>query len=182
MKLVTLTPEQRQFAEEQHGLVAKFLRYRRLPESDFYDIVIFGFLKAVVEYREKPSLREKYKFSTIANRKMRDTLYTHYIWQNRQMRRGGALSLNAEVYADGDTLALQDTIAAPPDSLLLAIETTPLLRALAERISPREMELIRMKLYGYRTREISQLKHITMKNAADTVAGVYDTALDVCAA
>jgi DNA-directed RNA polymerase specialized sigma24 family protein len=182
MKLIALTQAQRQFAEEQHGLVTSFLRYRRLPETDFYDVVIFGYLKAVSEYCEKAELRKKYPFRAIANRKMRDTMYRHYEWQNRKMRRGGAFSLNAEIYADGGALTLQDTIAATPDSRLLAIETEPLLRALAKRVTPCELELVRMRMDGWRTREISRVKHMTMKTVADTIAGVYAAAAEVCAA
>lgn len=44
---VPLTKEQQEFAAEHHGLVYKFLNDNHLPEDEFYDVVIFPYLKAV---------------------------------------------------------------------------------------------------------------------------------------
>ena len=38
-----MTQEERDFAEQHHNLVIDFLRYRRLPMDEFYDVVIFGY-------------------------------------------------------------------------------------------------------------------------------------------
>ena len=42
-----LTEEQSAFAEKHHHVVMDFLRRKRLPESEFYDVVIFRYLRAV---------------------------------------------------------------------------------------------------------------------------------------
>ena len=47
---VPLTKEQQTFATAHHNLVYKFLNENRLPEDEFYDVVIFGYLKAVRDY------------------------------------------------------------------------------------------------------------------------------------
>ena len=47
---VPLTKEQQDFAAEHHGLVYKFLNDNHLPENEFYDVVIFPYLKAVQDY------------------------------------------------------------------------------------------------------------------------------------
>ena len=47
---VPLTKEQQEFAAEHHGLVYKFLNDNHLPEDEFYDVVIFPYLKAVQDY------------------------------------------------------------------------------------------------------------------------------------
>ena len=62
---VPLTKEQQDFAAEHHGLVYKFLNDNHLPEDEFYDVVIFGYLKAVQDYFSREMLRQ-YSFSTIA--------------------------------------------------------------------------------------------------------------------
>lgn len=49
---VPLTKEQQDFAAEHHGLVYKFLNDNHLPENEFYDVVIFGYLKC----RRRPVL------------------------------------------------------------------------------------------------------------------------------
>ena len=45
-----MTQEEREFAEQNHSLVTDFLRCKRLPMDDFYDVVIFGYLSAVQQY------------------------------------------------------------------------------------------------------------------------------------
>lgn len=47
---VPLTKEQQEFAAEHHGLVYKFLNDNHLPDDEFYDVVIFPYLKAVQDY------------------------------------------------------------------------------------------------------------------------------------
>lgn len=42
-----MTTEEREFAEQEHQIVIDFLRCKRLPMDDFYDVVIFGYLSAV---------------------------------------------------------------------------------------------------------------------------------------
>ena len=49
-----MTQEERDFAEQHHNLVIDFLRYRRLPMDEFYDVVIFGYLSAVQQYIRTP--------------------------------------------------------------------------------------------------------------------------------
>lgn len=41
---VPLTKEQQAFATDHHGLVYKFLNENHLPEDEFYDVIIFGYL------------------------------------------------------------------------------------------------------------------------------------------
>ncbi len=65
-----LTEKQEQFLAEHHYLVEDFLKYRGLPMDEFYDVVIFRFMRAVKQYDERDDLKQ-YKFSTIANNAMR---------------------------------------------------------------------------------------------------------------
>ena len=64
---VPLTKEQQAFATAHHSLVYKFLNENRLPEDEFYDVVIFGYLKAVRDYFSDLTAQQ-FTFSTIANR------------------------------------------------------------------------------------------------------------------
>ena len=64
-----LTEEQSAFAEKHHHVVMDFLRRKRLPESEFYDVVIFRYLRAVQLYCINPQLR-RYKFEAIAFKAM----------------------------------------------------------------------------------------------------------------
>lgn len=75
-----LTEEQRIFAEKHHDFIYQYLNGRHLNIEDYYDTAVFGYLKAVQDYLEKPELQQ-YRFSTIARIAMRDALATE--WKNR---------------------------------------------------------------------------------------------------
>lgn len=62
---VPLNKEQQAFAADHHGLVYKFLNENRLPEDEFYDVIIFGYLRAVYRYFNEP--KESIKHSNRQN-------------------------------------------------------------------------------------------------------------------
>lgn len=66
---IPLNDTQRIFADKNHNLVYKFLHEKNLPASEYYDIVIFGYLRAVQRYLTDPNLAG-YSFSTVAWRAM----------------------------------------------------------------------------------------------------------------
>ena len=82
---VPLTKEQQTFATAHHSLVYKFLNENRLPEDEFYDVVIFGYLKAVRDYFSDLTAQQ-FTFSTIANRRMKFCLFDYFRTQERRKR------------------------------------------------------------------------------------------------
>ena len=66
---IPLNDTQRIFADKNHNLVYKFLHEKNLPASEYYDIVIFGYLRAVQRYLTDPNLAG-YSFATVAWRAM----------------------------------------------------------------------------------------------------------------
>lgn len=79
-----LTERQQRFAEEHHKVLEDFLRYRGLPFDEFYDVVVFRFLRAVKQYDENAALRQ-YSFNTIAKNHMRSALGNHYAKQKHSV-------------------------------------------------------------------------------------------------
>ena len=45
-----MSQAQQLFAEEHHNLVYAFLKEKKLPEDEYYDVVVFGYLQAVMDY------------------------------------------------------------------------------------------------------------------------------------
>lgn len=86
MKDKKLTEKQRQFAADNHYVLENFLRYRGLPMDEFYDVVIFRFLKAVQQYDEREDL-QKYKFSTIAEYAMCSAVSNYFAKKNAETKR-----------------------------------------------------------------------------------------------
>ena len=179
MNKLILTEKYNQFATEHHNLIFSFLRSRNLDESDFYDVVVFGFLKAIDEYLTNPILSRKYEFSTVAYRAMRSELYKHYEKQNRQKRKAYTISLEAVVYGDGEALSLQEVLSTP-DPLMADLETEFLMLELASRVSKREMDVLLMKTEGYGIRDIAKSKKMSIKGVNELLAGLRETVLAVC--
>ena len=57
MSDIPLTPEQRLFATEHHDLVYAFLNSKHLSETEFYDVIIFGYLDAVCDFLARKDLQ-----------------------------------------------------------------------------------------------------------------------------
>ena len=167
-----------EFATDHHGLVFSFLRSRGLDESEYYDVVVFGYLKAVDEYLSNPVLRQKYEFSTIAYKAMRSALSHEFEKQCSQKRKGYTVSLETIIYSS-ESLPLGECLAVP-DSAMMDFETELLLHELATRLSEREMDVVRMKMHGYGTREIAREHKTSMKGVVDLLAGLHDAVMSVC--
>lgn len=103
-----LTDRQREFAEQNHHILEDFLRYRHLPQEEFYDVVVFRFLRAVKQYDEREDLKA-YSFKTVAKNHMRSALSGYFA---RKKREGTVLSLD---YPLTDTLTLADVIPDKAD-------------------------------------------------------------------
>lgn len=103
-----LTERQEQFLAKNHYLVEDFLKYRGLPMVDFYDVVIFRFMRAVKQYDERDDLKQ-YKFSTIANNAMRWALASYFGKEKAEKADVQILSLDYQF--EDSSLTLGDIIA-----------------------------------------------------------------------
>ena len=102
-----LTPEQRELAARYHQTIYSYLRGKRLDASEWYDVAVFGYLRAVRLYTTRPELRQ-YSFTTIAGNTMDSEIDKE---RRKQRRRIQPLSLDAEMTEDG--LTLYDVIGDP---------------------------------------------------------------------
>lgn len=174
---VPLTKEQQDFAAEHHGLVYKFLNDNHLPEDEFYDVVIFAYLKAVRDYCSH-SCEERYTFSTIALRQMRFGLYDYLRTQSRQKRHAEIISLQREAYSGSRTL--DELLSVQEDAPMQDLEMSFLLHDLAGRISQQQMNVVRLKRNGYGIREISSREKIPMKRIKEILEEVRIIFLEMC--
>lgn len=159
-----LTDEQRQFAEEHHSVVYSFLRAFRLPESEYYDVVVFGYLNAVRKYLETPDLSE-YAFNTIAFWSMRTSVGNE---NRKQARRISAISLDAE---DDDGLNLYGAVAAPElDPEEAGGQFTAQYIDLLKALTRRQLDVLTMKAVGFTSNEIAGMINAVSTGAVDHIA------------
>ena len=173
---VPLTKEQQKFAAEHHGLVYKFLNDNHLPESEFYDVVIFGYLKAVRDYFSRKSL-QKYSFSTIAWKTMYRNLSNYYLSQTRRKRNAEVISIHLGLYPDGTPL---EELLPAQDRVMQEFEMQQMLHELAAHISEQQMKIVRMKGYGYGIRETSRHERLPMKRIQELLEEARTVFLRLC--
>lgn len=68
-----LTEAERQFSEQWHDIIYKFLNEKRLPESEYYDVVVLAYIRAVKKYLNIEQLQQ-YSFVTISFASMRSAI------------------------------------------------------------------------------------------------------------
>lgn len=164
MSEVPLTKEQREFAAKWHNLIYVFLREKGLPRDEYYDIVVFGYLRAVKRYFTELAL-QNYSFSTIAWQAMQQSLSADRRAQNSQKRHACVISLHSAIYDDGQ-FALEDVLSTQ-DSVMEQLETELLLHDLAAMASRQQMAVVRMKSAGYNMRDIAKNQRIPMKRVRE---------------
>lgn len=176
MDIRPLTKEQRRFAEENHHLVFTFLNQKDLPESAFYDVVIFGYLKAVQEYCEVQALH-RFKFSTLAFQRMRSSLSNYYKCLSRPKRNAPVVSFS-ELIGDEGGLYWEEVISRQ-DELFQRLEAEMCLHALAARLPRREMRIIRMKVRGDRMHDIAKRERMTFRQINQALERCYPAVISV---
>ena len=155
-----MAQEERQFAEENHGLVTEFIRKKRLSTDDFYDIVIFGYLSAVQQYFRNPPAGAEFK--AMAFRAMKDSILRDREYIARAKRCGYTVSLD-------DT----DTIPDPNQDVERQTERKALLEQAAKVATPRERRIIDLLIDGLALHEAARLLKIPRAAAVSCMDGFY---------
>ena len=172
-----MTDEQRRLAEANHDLVGAFLRENKLPEEQFYDVVIFGYLCAVQEYCEKQALQKRYRFTTVAWRKMNCELKNYFEYLNKDKRSYHTVSLHESI-CEGSDLCWEDVLHDDGD-ILKDLQMELILHELAARLPKREMRIIRRKINGDKMHDIAKAEKLTFRDINTLLAGTYDTVIEV---
>lgn len=139
-----LTQEESEFAGAHHDLIWAYLRRAGLPEDEFYDVAVFGYLRAVRKYLARPELRQ-YQFSTIAFRAMSCNVHHSREYWARAKRRAVVRQLNEDVDAGG----LYDPVHEHVSNVI-SFQTA------VGRLTPLQRRIASLRSEGYSDREIAQ--------------------------
>lgn len=165
---IPLNDTQRIFAEKNHNLVYKFLHEKNLPASEYYDIVIFGYLRAVQRYLTDPNLAG-YSFATVAWRAMEGEVVNTYRTDKRRFR---VIRFVRPRQSYTGHLTRRSTPTVTDEEALRESEVALLLHALAKRVTPQQMEIIRLRTKGYQTNEIAQIFVLLSTGFTSTPKGI----------
>ena len=154
-----MTQEERDFAEQNHGLVTEFIRKKHLAMNDYYDIVIFGYLSAVQQYFRNPPAGVEFK--AMAFRAMKDSILRDGEYNARAKRCGSTVSLDT------------DTIPDPKQDVAQQAERKALLEQAASVATPREAKIIRLLVDGFALREAARFLKMPKAAAVSCMEDFY---------
>lgn len=154
MELTRLTDNERKFAEDNHKLIYSFLSSKGYSIEDYYNIVVFGYLKAVQVYSKRADLQEKYKFSVIAWKYMQSEIGNHFRTETAQKRatEESLLSLDAD---NDDTENLYNMVGGK--SAESNIMENAAVQDILSKLTETQKEIVCMKAEGYNNTEICTL-------------------------
>ena len=152
-----LTQEQSDFAAEHEDLIGKYLGIRRLPKDEYYDVVVFGYLRAVRRYLTIPALQE-HKFSTIAYKAMQCDLGGYFAALRAAKRAAAVLEYDDEFH---------NYATAMEDPVSMQVEHTADLQETHSRLfrclTPSQSKIVHLKVRGYSKRETAKAQGIRPK-------------------
>ena len=141
-----MTQAEREFAEQEHQIVIDFLRCKRLPMNDFYNIVIFGYLSAVQQYFRNPPAGVVFK--AMAFRAMKDSVLRDGEYNARTKRCCYIMSL--------EDLDSHGAIPDPQQNTERQIEDKALLEQAVRVATPKEARIIRFLMNGFALHEAAR--------------------------
>lgn len=164
----SLTRQERKFAEKNHQLIYKFMHQKKLEIDEYYGEAATGYLIAVMEYSRRRDL-QKYKFSTIAYRKMHT-----YIWNEMESNRRYYSHIEFSIDQntrlpegfpeDGGSTCYKDFIVEHRDYYAQTEQHEDMRRLLGRircYLTDMQQEHMGMKLEGCKMNEIMRKQHIS---------------------
>ena len=162
----TLTKEEQEFAAEHCGLIDLHLKVNGLDPDKWWDVLVFGYLAAVRCWFRAPQVR-RWAFPTIAKVKMRGAMLNQIRSENRAMRRGQAISLDACL--DGSESTLYDLLPGSSGADEQAVFEM-LVCSLASGLTGTEKAVLRLTTEGYGKGEIASRLGIPPQQVNDSLA------------
>ena len=155
-----LTDREKRFAEENHNRIYLFLKANKLDITEYYDIAVMGYLKAVRDYHRKASARE-YSFSAVADRSMRDCVYKYWRAEACEKRKSNkGISLDAPMVDDGKESNLHEVVADPRNGIAEAEESMTIEQILS-KLDGKGKQIVKMLMDGESKAEIKRTLNIT---------------------
>lgn len=160
--MTPLSAAERQFAEENHGLLYATLHQKRIP-LDYYGDLAEWYLRAVRTWFSRPDLQQKYRFGTIVAR----TIQGGYLRLNERQARTAAtisVSLDEPVYDDRTYSDILPSPFSNPED-----QVTDLIPCLYSKLSRAERRVLPYLVSGYPPSEIAEILGISRSGISQQI-------------
>lgn len=152
--LQPLTEMEKRMAEENHNLVYSFLHRHGYSIEEFYNVVIFGYLRGIQVYNRKEDIRKKYQLAFICERNMLAETKDYFRSQNSQKRKPMEITVSLDInYAETDNIYNLVAGKSVEDEVLESKQVDEMM----ENLSEVQRDILKLKLEGYDNKEILSL-------------------------
>lgn len=146
-----LSLEERRFATDNYHLINTFLKRSKLNPEEYFDIVVFDFLRSVQAYLNDEDLQNNFCFEAISYMYMRRAVYTHLREQKAQKRCSGC---GTDVSFDemGDHVG---KLASGMENMSM-LEYAEIMERINDILTEEQRKIFNDKLDGYTLKEIAE--------------------------
>ena len=167
-----LTEQESAFAAEHHSLIYHYLSERNLPEDEYYDVVVFGYLNGVRKHFRRGDLKS-YAFTTIAWSAMNSSYASYERSKSCPKNNAQILSIH-EPYRSA--YALEEMIADAKDYAEETIRAIALKETL-QGFEQTEREILKLLMEGYPKAEIRRVLGLTAEALNEAIASMQNKTL-----
>ena len=143
-----LTPIERRYATDNYYLINTFLKRSRLNPEEYFDVVVFDFLRSVQAYLNDEDLQKNFCFEAVSYMYMRRAVYKHLREQKTQKR---CSRFGADISFD----EMEDHVGKSADNISL-LEYAELMEQIRDILTEEQRKIFRDKLNGYTLKEIAE--------------------------
>lgn len=164
-----LTEQESAFAAEHHSLIYRYLNERDLPEEEYYDVVVFGYLNGVQKHFRREDLKQ-YSFTTIAWKAMNSS-YANYERSRRYSKNNAQIVSIHEPYHSA--YALEEMIADAKDYAEEIIGSIAVKETL-QSFEQTELEILKLLMEGYPKAEICHTLSMTVEALNEVIESIQN--------
>lgn len=182
-----LTDEEREFASdwENYKKLFEIMRYYKLDEEEWYDILIIPYLQAVKKYHVREDLRKNYKFFHVLHLMLTKAVYNHNRHINRQNQwHNGIVSLDYTLLGDNpfSEYTIEELWIDHKQQVERVVLDTYMLENILIGLNDVQTRIFKMLLEGYSRTEISKqlsISYVTLKAQLEKLQKVVSDYLSI---
>ena len=138
-----LTEEEKVFAEKNHDLVYQFLKAHNYSMEDYYNTVVFGYLKGIQKYYRYVGNNTENNLDGICWNCMRSEMKSHFKLETAKKRQPAEVIIKKIPSAEDEVIALE------------------ILKSVMVNLTFRQQNIITLKMLGYSNTEICLMMEIS---------------------
>ena len=142
-RLKPFTEEEKMLAENNHDLVYQFLKSHNYSMEDYYNTVVFGYLKGIQKYCRYVGNSAGNNLDGICWNCMRSEMKSHFKMETAKKRQPAEIIIKKIPSAEEEVLV------------------TEILKSVMENLTVRQQNIIALKLLGYSNAEICLMMEIS---------------------